>query len=97
MENSRGVTVNLTGNQGGSISKNRYPQQGRGVLKKVLLELKDDNYINLYGPTGADTGAKLKQRTIYLPDAEPAATVHPSLKKSHDVIGPSVLIVFTVL
>ena len=87
----------MTGNQGGSISKKSISSTG-GVLKKlVLLELNDDNYINLYGPTGADTGAKLKQWTIYLPDAEPAATVHPSLKKSHEVIGPSVLIVFTVL
>ena len=27
-ENSRGVTVNLTGNPGGELQENRYPQQG---------------------------------------------------------------------
>jgi len=32
-----------------------------------------------------------------LPEAEPAATVQPSFKKSQEVIGPSVFIVFTVL
>ena len=32
-----GVTVNLTGNPGGQLQKNRYPQHGRGV-KIFFLE-----------------------------------------------------------
>ena len=30
MENSSEVTVNLTGNPGGQVQKNRYPLHGRG-------------------------------------------------------------------
>ena len=31
MENSRGVTINLTGHPGSQLQKNRYPQQGEGL------------------------------------------------------------------
>ena len=39
----------------------------------------------------------IQNKTHFIPEADPAATVHPSFKKSHEVMGPSVFIVFTVL
>ena len=62
IENSRGVTVNFTGNPGGQLQKNRYPQQGgyNFFLEKPILAI----LINL--PNHLFLNFEVNPRKMYL-------------------------------